>query len=112
MSEQQEVNKLPHILPALGTLFLTMAILHFYGYLNFAREEEGLLVADFGLVTLGSSEAGQLQARPADYVAECVDGVMILHATRHNGLSGLLVDGRQRVVRCNAQAVPAAPTSP
>ena len=109
MSEQQEVNKLPYILTALGTLFLTMGVLHFYGYLNFAREEEGLLVAEFNLVTIGSSEAGQLQARAADYVAECVDGVMILHNSRHQGLSGLLVDNRQRVVRCNAQSVPVAP---
>src|SRR5690606_39798175 len=62
VSEQQEVNKLPYILTALGTLFLTMAILHFYGYLNFAREE-GLLVADFGVVIPGSSEAAELQAR-------------------------------------------------
>lgn len=106
MSEQQEVNKLPYILTALVTLFLTMGILHFYGYLNFAKEEEGLLVAEFSLITIGSSEEGQLQARAADHVAECVDGVMILHDSRHQGLSGLLVDSRQRVVRCNAQSVP------
>lgn len=108
MSEKQEVNKLPFIFTALGTLFLTMAVLHFYGYLNFAREEEGLLVAEFSLVTIGSAEAGQLQAKAANHVAECVDGVMILHDTRHNGLSGLLVDNRQRVVRCSAQSVPLA----
>src|SRR5690606_1879929 len=108
MSEQTETNKLPYILTALGTLFLTMAVLHFYGYLNFAREEEGLLVAEFSLVTIGSEEVGQLQAKAANHAAECVDGVMILHDTRHNGLSGLLVDNRQRVVRCNAQSVPLA----
>lgn len=108
MSEKSEVNKLPYIFTALGTLFLTMAVLHFYGYLNFAREEEGLLVAEFSLVTIGSEEAGQLQAKAANHTAECVDGVMILHDTRHNGLSGLLVDSRQRVVRCNAQSVPLA----
>src|SRR5690554_6979772 len=101
MSEQTETNKLPYILTALGTLFLTMGMLHFYGYLNFAREEEGLLVAEFSLITMSSSEAGQLQDKAANHVAECVDGVMILHDTRHQGLSGLLVDSRQRVVRCN-----------
>ena len=110
MSEQQEVNKLPYILTALGTSFLTMATLHFYGYLNFVREEEGLLVAEFSLVTIGSDEVvGKLQAKAANHVAECVDGVMILHDSRHQGLSGLLVDNRQRVVRCNAQTVPVAP---
>ena len=82
---------------------------HFYGYLNFPREDEGLLVAEFSMVTIGSSEAGQLQAKSANHTAECVDGVMILHDTRHQGLSGLLVDDRQRVVRCNAQSVPVTP---
>ncbi|SDR78902.1 hypothetical protein SAMN05216198_0418 [Halopseudomonas litoralis] len=108
MSEKREVNKLPYILTALGTLFLTMGMLHFYGYLNFANEEEGLLVAEFSLVTVGSEEAGQLRSKTPNHVAECVDGVLILHNTRHNGLSGLLVDERQRVVRCNEQTVPVA----
>lgn len=108
MSDKQEVNKLPYIFTALGTLFLTVGILYFYGYLNFAHEDEGLLVAEFSLVTVGSADAGQLRARAADHTAECVDGVMILHDTKHNGLSGLLVDSRQRVVRCNAQTVPVA----
>lgn len=108
MSDTQEVNKLPYIFTALGTLFLTMGILHFYGYLNFAHEDEGLLVAEFNLVTMGSTEAGQLRALAPNHTAECVDGVLVLHATKHNGLSGLLVDNRQRVVRCNAQTVPVA----
>lgn len=108
MAEKQEVNKLPLILTAMGTVFFTVMVLHLYGYLNIAREEEGLLVAEFGLVTVGSEEAGQLRSRAADQVAECVDGVLVLHDARHNGLSGLLVDQRQRVVRCNAQSVPVA----
>ncbi len=108
MSEKPEINKLPYIYTALATLFLTMGVLHFYGYLNFANEEKGLLVAEFSLMTVGSADAGQLRARPAEHTAECVDGVLILHNTKHNGLSGLLVDNRQRVVRCNAQTVPVA----
>lgn len=108
MSDKPEVNKLPYIYTALGTLFLTVGVLYFYGYLNFAHKEEGLLVAEFSLVTVGSSEAGQLRARAADHAAECVDGVLVLHNTKHNGLSGLLVDSRERVVRCNAQTVPVA----
>jgi hypothetical protein len=106
--EQQEINKLPYILTAMATVLATVMLLHFYGYLNYAREEEGLLVAEFSLVTVGSAEAGQLRSRPANQVAECVDGVLVLHDSRHNALSGLLVDNRQRVVRCTAQRVPAA----
>ncbi len=106
--EKQEINKLPYILTAMTTVLVTVMILHFYGYLNYAREEEGLLVAEFSLVTVGSEEAGQLRSRPANQVAECVDGILVLHDARHNALSGILVDERQRVVRCTAQSVPAA----
>ena len=108
MSEKPELNKLPLILTAMGTVLFTVVLLHLYGYLNFARDRDSRLVAEFGLVTVGSQEAGQLRSRAADQVAECVDGVLVLHDSRHNGLSGLLVDQRQRVVRCNAQTVPVA----
>lgn len=107
MSDHNEINKLPLILTAIGTMIATVAVLHVYGYLNFVHEEEGLLVAEFSLVTVGAEEAGQMRSKPANQVAECVDGVLILHDSRHNGLSGLLVDDRQRIVRCDAQSVPA-----
>lgn len=106
MSDKAEMNKLPLILTAMGTVLFTVGVLHLYGYLNFAREQDSRLVAEFSLVTVGSDEAGQLRSRAANQVAECVDGVLVLHDARHNGLSGLLVDQRQRVVRCNAQSVP------
>lgn len=108
MSESKELNKLPMILTFFAAVFATVMVLYFYGYLNFSREEQGMLVAEFSLVTVGSAEAGQMRGRSASQVAECVDGILVLHDNRHNGLSGLLVDNRQRVVRCNAQSVPVA----
>ena len=96
MSEGKELNKLPLILTFFATVFATVMVLYFYGYMNFS------------LVTVGSAEAGQMRSRAANQVAECVDGILVLHDNRHNGLSGLLVDDRQRVVRCNAQTVPVA----
>ncbi len=108
MSDRTEVSKLPLILTAFASIFATVMILYFYGYLNFSREEQGMVVAEFSLVTVGSAQAGQMRSRAASQVAECVDGILVLHDDRHNGLSGLLVDGSQRVVRCNAQSVPVA----
>jgi|TARA_R110000796_G_scaffold248117_1_gene374375 hypothetical protein len=108
VSEGKELNKLPLILTFFATVFATVMVLYFYGYMNFSREEQGMLLAEFSLVTVGSAEAGQMRSRAANQVAECVDGILVLHDNRHNGLSGLLVDDRQRVVRCNAQTVPVA----
>jgi hypothetical protein len=108
MSNSKEINKLPLILTAFITIFATVMVLYFYGYLNFSRQEQDMVVADFSLVTVGSAEEGQVRSRAADQVAECVDGILILHDSKHNGLSGLLVNNRQRVIRCKDQSVPVA----
>jgi len=108
MSKSREVNKLPLILTAMGSVIFTVVVLHLYGYMNFAKPEEGLELEDYRLVTVGSEEAGQLRSNPAKHEAECVDGILVLHASHMNGLSGVLKDSRDRVVRCIEQTVPAA----
>ncbi len=101
----QEANKIPMILTAFATVVATVTVLHLYGYLNLTQDDQGRELASFDLVTVADAQ-GQLRGTPADYLAECVDGVLVLHSRRHNALSGVLVDGRQRVVRCDAQSVP------
>ena len=107
MSQAPEINKLPLILTAIVTVVLTVAVLHLYGYLNFVNPEKGLELADYRVVTVGSEEAGNLRSNPAKHEAECVDGILVLHASHMNGLSGVLRDNRDRVVRCVNQVVPA-----
>ncbi|MAC98714.1 MULTISPECIES: hypothetical protein [Pseudomonas] len=107
MSQAQEINKLPLILTAIVTVVLTVAVLHLYGYLNFVNPEKGLELAEYRVVTVGSEEAGNLRSNPAKHEAECVDGILVLHASHMNGLSGVLRDSRDRVVRCVNQVVPA-----
>ena len=94
MSQAQEINKLPIILTAIITVIATVAVLHLYGYLNIVNPEEGLELADYRVVTVGSEEAGSLRRNPAKHEAECVDGILVLHASNMNGLSGVLRDSR------------------
>ena len=62
MSNSKEINKLPLILTVFITIFATVMVLYFYGYLNFSRQEQGMVVADFSLVTVGSE--GRASAQP------------------------------------------------
>ncbi|MFZ2288185.1 MAG: hypothetical protein WAV92_00715 [Halopseudomonas yangmingensis] len=105
MSEQPETNKLPMIMTAIGSVIATVAVLHFYGYLNFVHVDQQRDLESFTLSTVADA-GGSLRGTPADYLAECVDGVLVMHSRRHNGLSGVLSDQRGRVVRCEGQAVP------
>ncbi|MOA40397.1 hypothetical protein D3C78_1622670 [compost metagenome] len=51
-------------------------------------------------------EDTKLSLEPADQVAHCIDGVLVLFDTKQKGLSGVLVDDRKHAVRCLGQETP------
>ncbi|MCL5041418.1 MAG: hypothetical protein M1440_02925 [Gammaproteobacteria bacterium] len=106
---QQQLNTKQVIaLTAIVTIICTVLALHYYGYLNHVSPQDGLTIEDFRLVTAGDGEV--LRSQPSDYAAECVDGLLVVHGTRHNSLSGVLLDGNNRMLGCDrAQNLPQAP---
>ena len=42
----------------------------------------------------------KLPVKPANQVAQCIDGVLVLFDLEQKGLSGVLVDQRKQAVRC------------
>lgn len=95
-----EREGIPLILTGLGTVVSTVAVLWYYGYLHFAKPEDALLLADFTMLKSIEGEFQQVAGKPADQVAECLDGVLVLFDRQQPGLSGLLVDDKRRAVRC------------
>ncbi|MBC9251962.1 hypothetical protein A9179_16955 [Pseudomonas alcaligenes] len=112
MSEER--NAIPLILTGIASIVATVAILWFYGYVHFAKEEDALLLADFTMLKTVPGEDYKISVKPADQVAQCIDGVLVLFDTQQKGLSGVLVDSHKQAVRCvDAQgAAPAAPAAP
>lgn len=43
-------NVLPCILTGIGTIFVTVGVLWYYGYLHFAKPQDALLLADFTML--------------------------------------------------------------
>ncbi|WP_287810096.1 hypothetical protein [Pseudomonas sp.] len=95
-----ERNAIPLILTGIGSIFATVACLWYYGYLHFAKPEDALLLSEFTLLKTVPGEDYKVSATPADEVAQCIDGVLVLFDTRHKGLSGVLVDSRTQAVHC------------
>lgn len=96
-----ERNPIPLILTAIGTVAGTVAVLGFYGYLHFAKPEDALLLSEFTMLKTIPGEDYRVSLKPADQVAQCIDGVLVLFDLQQKGLSGVLVDDRKRAVRCN-----------
>lgn len=96
-----ERNPIPLILTAIGSVAGTVAVLGFYGYLHIAKPEDALLLSEFTMLKTVPGEDYTLSLKPADQVARCIDGVLVLFDQQQKGLSGVLVDERKRAVRCN-----------
>ncbi|SDU19965.1 hypothetical protein [Halopseudomonas salegens] len=95
-------------LTAIVTIICTVLAMHFYGFLNHVSPADGLTVQEFRLVTSGDGDV--LRSSPSDFVAECTDGLLVVHGVRHNSLSGVLLDDRERLLRCDREAtLPQAP---
>ena len=99
-----ERNLIPYILTAIGSVVGTVAALGYYGYLHFAKPDDALLLAEFTMLKTVPGEDYKVSVKPADQVAQCIDGVLVLFDTRQKGLSGVLVDNRKQAVRCQVTA--------
>lgn len=95
-----ERNLIPYILTAVGTVIGTVAVLGYYGYLHFAKPEDALLLSDFTMLKTVPGQDYKLSAKPADQMAHCIDGIVVLFDSRQKGLTGVLVDSQKRAVRC------------
>lgn len=98
-----ERNPLPYILTAIGTVFTTVVVLSYYGYVHVAKPEDALLLADYTMLKTVPNEDYRVSLKPAPQVAQCIDGVLVLFDTEQQGLTGVLVDSSKRAVRCLEQ---------
>ncbi|MCY1411730.1 hypothetical protein D9M71_271200 [compost metagenome] len=48
----------------------------------------------------------KISLKPANQVAQCVDGVLVLFDMSQKGLTGVLVDNKKQAVRCLGQETP------
>jgi hypothetical protein len=101
-----ERNLIPYILTAVGSVVGTVAVLTYYGYVHIAKPTDALLLAEFTMLKTVPGEDYRLSLKPADQVAQCIDGVLVLFDTKQKGLTGVLVDNRKRAVRCMGQETP------
>ncbi|MBM3105342.1 hypothetical protein H8F21_12340 [Pseudomonas sp. P66] len=104
MSEER--NAVPLIITGVCSIIGTVAALWYYGYLHFAKPEDALLLSDFTMLKTIPGEDYKISLKPANQVAQCVDGVLVLFDMSQKGLTGVLVDNKKQAVRCMGQETP------
>lgn len=99
-----ERNLLPMIATGIASIVGTVAILSYYGYLHVAKPSDALLLADYTMLKTIPGEDYRVSLKPAEQVAHCIDGIVVLFDTKQQGLTGVLVDNKKRAVRCEAMS--------
>lgn len=95
-----ERNVLPMIATGIASIVGTVAVLSYYGYLHVAKPSDALLLADYTMLKTIPGEDYKVSLKPAEQVAHCIDGIVVLFDTQQQGLTGVLVDNKKRAVRC------------
>ena len=101
-----ERNPIPLILTAIGSVVGTVAVLSYYGYVHVAKPEDALLLNEYTMLKTMPGEDYKVSLKPANQVAQCIDGVLVLFDTEQKGLTGVLVDDHKRAVRCMGEKTP------
>jgi hypothetical protein len=76
MSEER--NAIPLIITGICTIIGTVGALWYYGYLHFAKPQDALLLNDFTMLKTIPGEDYKISLTPANQVAQCVDGIIVL----------------------------------
>ncbi|WP_339487401.1 hypothetical protein [Pseudomonas sp. EL_65y_Pfl2_R95] len=97
---------IPMILTAVATVCATVAILTYYGYIQFSKPQDALLLSEFTMLKTVPGEDYKISLQPASEVAQCVDGVVVMFDTEQKGLSGVLVNKHKQAVHCIGEKTP------
>ena len=104
MSEER--NAIPLIITGICSIIGTVGDLWYYGYLHFAKPEDALLLSDFTMLKTIPGEDYKVSLTPANQVAQCIDGIVVLLDTEQKGLTGVLVNNKKQAVHCVGQNTP------
>ena len=99
-----ELDLRPIIAAGMAGVLVTIATLSYYGYLHIAKPNDALLLAEYTMLKTIPGEDYKASLKPAEQMAQCMDGIVVLFDLKQKGLTGVLVDDKKRAVRCEFSA--------
>ncbi len=89
------------ILIVCGTIIAVMALLHMLGFLDMDFDGENPRVGEFSANYLEPGEELRMSSANTEMHARCVDGFLVIASDADPTMQGLLLDYRDRGIRCS-----------
>ena len=95
------------IVTAVGTLIATVAALEISGKIDHSDNKDHVPVGEFEAVHVKPDETFQMSKKPSELHAVCEQGYLAIAADADPSFRGILVDYKNRGVRCSRGPAPA-----
>lgn len=103
MSSPQGFKPTTLILAVVAAVAATVIVLDFQGLLRHNPDKDAMPVGEFQAVFLGPGEDFRLSPKAPELHAQCQDGYLIIVSNTNPDMRGILVDYKNRGVRCSPE---------
>lgn len=97
------------ILIVCAVVAAVLALLHVLGFLDFGDDFQTPPVGEFTAIHLEPGQEHRMSIKPSELHARCLDGYLVIASEADPLMQGLLVDYRNRGVRCSMPMKQPAP---
>lgn len=100
----EDGDKVKHIIMGLvAGIIMSVVSLEYYGYLRHSKEADSATIEDFKLLTLKPGYDVKTSSKPSGKTAFCSGGSLLMRADKTKGATGILVDTKGRIIKCDNQ---------
>ncbi len=100
----EDGDKMKHIVMGLAAgIIISVLSLEYYGYLRHSQKADSAMIEDFRLLTLKPGYDVKTSSKPSGKTAFCSGGSLLVRADKTAGVSGILVDKKNRIINCDSK---------
>lgn len=81
-------------------IIVAVVALEMYGYIKHPNDNDAATIDEFRLLALKTNMNIKVSPKPSGKEAFCANGYLLLRPTNGNETAGIMVDGRDRGVKC------------
>ncbi|KZY38158.1 MULTISPECIES: hypothetical protein [unclassified Oleiphilus] len=102
IEEQDKVKKSTLVIAIFITVFVTFFTLEQNGLIQHNKQKDDYPVAEYKAIFIEKLDQGEyrLSHKPSNQTAVCHQGYLFIQSDKNDGMQGLLVDYKNRGVRC------------
>lgn len=81
-------------------VIVSVLALEYYGFIQHSDKADAAVIDQFQLLTLAPDYETRVSPKESGKEGFCVNGYLLLRPTNGNATAGILVDGKNRGIRC------------